>query len=42
MSGYTNEMILQQGLEEQGIAFIQKPCTPSRLVIKLREVLDGR
>jgi len=42
MSGYTDEMILQQGLEKQGISFIQKPCTPSKLVIKLREVLDSR
>jgi len=42
MSGYTDEMILQQGVEHSEVAFIQKPCTPSKLVMKLREVLDGK
>jgi DNA-binding NarL/FixJ family response regulator len=42
MSGYTDEMILQQGVEHREVAFIQKPCTPSKLVMKLREVLDGK
>jgi signal transduction histidine kinase/CHASE2 domain-containing sensor protein/ActR/RegA family two-component response regulator len=41
MSGYTDEMILLQGVEHREVAFIQKPCTPSKLVMKLREVLDG-
>ena len=41
MSGYTDEMIIQQGLEQQNLAFVQKPCAPSKLVIKLRRMLDG-
>jgi DNA-binding NtrC family response regulator len=41
MSGYTDEMMIQQGLEQKDLAFVQKPCTPSRLVIKLRRMLDG-
>jgi signal transduction histidine kinase/CheY-like chemotaxis protein len=41
MSGYTDEMMILQGLEQKDLAFVQKPCTPSRLVIKLRRMLDG-
>jgi signal transduction histidine kinase/CHASE2 domain-containing sensor protein len=42
MSGYTDEMILQQGVEHKEVDFIQKPCTPSKLIMKLREVLDRK
>jgi two-component system cell cycle sensor histidine kinase/response regulator CckA len=41
MSGYTNNVIAQNGTLERGVAFLQKPFTPSALVEKVREVLDG-
>ncbi len=41
MSGYTNNVIAQNGTLERGVAFLQKPFTPSALVEKVREVLDA-
>ncbi|MBN1613842.1 MAG: CHASE2 domain-containing protein [Deltaproteobacteria bacterium] len=40
MSGYTEEIIAQRGIEQKGIAFIQKPLIPNKLAQKIREVLD--
>jgi len=40
MSGYTYNVIAQNGTLEKGVAFLQKPFTPSGLVEKVREVLD--
>jgi two-component system, cell cycle sensor histidine kinase and response regulator CckA len=42
MSGYTEEVIVRHGVEQAGVAFIQKPLIPNKLVRKLREVLDGK
>jgi two-component system cell cycle sensor histidine kinase/response regulator CckA len=42
MSGYTEEVIIRHGVERTGVAFIQKPLIPNKLVRKLREVLDGK
>ena len=42
MSGYTEEVITRQSLEQAGVAFIHKPLLPNRLVMKLREVLNGK
>jgi len=42
MSGYTEEIIIRHGVEREGVAFIQKPLIPNKLVLKLREVLDGK
>jgi two-component system cell cycle sensor histidine kinase/response regulator CckA len=40
MSGYTDEAIVQHGLIEPGLAFLQKPFTRDSLALKVREVLD--
>jgi PAS domain S-box-containing protein len=41
MSGYTYNVIAEGGTLERGVSFLQKPFTPSALVEKVREVLDG-
>ncbi len=42
MSGYTEEIVIRHGVEREGVAFIQKPLIPNKLVLKIREVLDGK
>ncbi len=39
MSGYTEEAIVQHGVLEPGLAFIQKPFTGEALVRRIRELL---
>jgi two-component SAPR family response regulator len=41
VSGYTEDSILQHGILDAGIAFVQKPVTRDRLLRKLRDVLDS-
>jgi len=41
MSGYTDNVIAQGGVLEEGLAFLQKPFTPRILMQKVREVLDA-
>jgi two-component system cell cycle sensor histidine kinase/response regulator CckA len=41
MSGYPDDTVLQQGVVESGVAFLQKPLTVSSLTRKVREVLRG-
>jgi PAS domain S-box-containing protein len=41
MSGYADNAIVQHGVLEEGIAFIQKPFSPDSLARKVREVLDS-
>jgi len=40
MSGYTDDVIAQRGVLEEGTAFLSKPFTPDALGAKVREVLD--
>jgi CheY-like chemotaxis protein len=40
MSGYTGETILARGVREEGVAYLQKPFTPTTLAHKVREVLN--
>lgn len=41
MSGYTDDSILQHGILESNVAYLQKPLTPEALTRKVREVLDA-
>lgn len=41
MSGYTNEAIVQHGILNSGVNFIQKPFSPELLVKRVREILDA-
>lgn len=41
MSGYTDDAILQHGVLDSGVAYLQKPLTPTSLTRKVREVLRG-
>jgi two-component system cell cycle sensor histidine kinase/response regulator CckA len=40
MSGYTGDVVLDKGIEDEKVDFIAKPLTPSTLLSKVREVLD--
>jgi PAS domain S-box-containing protein len=42
MSGYTDEIIVHQGVLEEGLHFIQKPFSKEKLATKMREVLDSK
>jgi PAS domain S-box-containing protein len=41
MSGYTDNVIVRDGILEDGTPFLQKPFTPAALAAKVREVLDA-
>jgi len=40
MSGYTDDVVIRQGVLEPGVHYLNKPLVPSELAIKLRNVLD--
>lgn len=40
ISGYTNNLIVKQGVLEPGIQLLSKPVIPSALTVRLREILD--
>jgi CheY-like chemotaxis protein len=42
MSGYTDNAIVQHGILESGIEYLQKPLVPDVLARRVREVLDGQ
>jgi two-component system cell cycle sensor histidine kinase/response regulator CckA len=41
MSGYTDDTVLQHGVLDAGVAYLQKPLTPGSLTRKVHEVLRG-
>ncbi len=41
MSGYTADVIVHQGVLEEGVHFIQKPFSKNDLAAKIREILDS-
>jgi PAS domain S-box-containing protein len=41
MSGYTDNVVAHHGVLEKGVAFIQKPFSPERLALRVRQVLAG-
>lgn len=40
MSGYTHNVIGENGTLEEGLSFLQKPFTPKALTLRVRETLD--
>ncbi|MEZ5099779.1 MAG: response regulator [Thermoleophilia bacterium] len=40
VSGYTEDPVIRQGVQADGIAFLEKPFTADELARKVREVLD--
>jgi DNA-binding NtrC family response regulator len=41
MSGYTDNAIVQHGILDSSIAYLQKPLVPEALARRVREVLDS-
>ena len=42
VSGYTGEAIIQQGVLDPGINFIQKPFSSIEFLKKIREIFDAQ
>jgi len=42
MSGYTDDALAHHGVLDEGLFFLEKPFSPTKLAQKVREVLDGR
>jgi len=42
MSGYTENLIANRGVLDEGVVFVQKPVRPGNLTVIIREVLDSK
>ncbi len=42
ISGYTDDILADRGILEDGISFLQKPIAPTMLSTKVRQVLDDK
>ena len=40
MSGYTGDIVIDKGVQEESVDFLQKPLSVPNLLAKVREVLD--
>jgi len=40
-SGYTDDAMMRNGVQEEGVEFLAKPYTPATLASKVREMLDN-
>lgn len=40
MSGYTDDVVVNRGIQHHEVAFLEKPFAPDTLAIKVRAVLD--
>jgi len=40
MSGYTANVVHKRGILEEGLDFVLKPVSPTKLLRKIREVLE--
>lgn len=41
MSGYSEDAVMQHGILESDVAYLQKPLTPDGILCRVREVLDS-
>ena len=41
VSGYTEDAVTRRGVLDANSAYVQKPFSPSSLLRKVREILDG-
>jgi len=42
LSGYTDDEVMQRGVAQHQVSFLQKPFRTQTLATKIREILDGR
>ena len=40
MSGYTGDVVIDKGVQKENVDFLQKPLSVTKLLAKVREVLD--